>query len=148
MSLEQDLAEARKKVQSWQSQTYVGIVGVAICVVMFFSISMIMLDAPMSQNIDGERDMCLLSIFIGFVFLGYSTVADGMKVEAERLVDSINHDISQRKSAKNRERAQANQRKRNLEHKDRELKEAKRLMEKGGIGNLNKAIGIFKKYGK
>ena len=25
MSLEQDLAEARKKVQSWQSQTYVGI---------------------------------------------------------------------------------------------------------------------------
>ena len=36
--------------------------------------------------------------------------------------------------------------KRDLEQKERELESAKRLMEEGGIENLNRAIGIFKKY--
>ena len=38
--------------------------------------------------------------------------------------------------------------KRDLEQKERELESAKRLMEEGGIENLNRAIGIFKKYEK
>ena len=56
---------------------------------------------------------------------------------------------------KSRKRNQENQRKKReverkkvQEHREKELNLANRLVEEGGIENLNKAIGIFKKHEK
>jgi len=49
---------------------------------------------------------------------------------------------------KSRKRKNKETRRRKLNTKERELKEAKSLVDEGGINNLNKAIGIFEKYGK
>ena len=60
---------------------------------------------------------------------------------AQEEIDGLKASIKQRR---NREL----QRKKDLERREQELEFAKELMEEGGIGNLNKAIGIFEKYGK
>ena len=76
----------------------------------------------------------LLWVFLYF-FLGYYLIAKPANEYEEKMKLAV-------------ENKKKETRKRKLDTKERELKEAKRLMEKGGIGNLNKAIGIFKKYGK
>jgi outer membrane protein TolC len=69
------------------------------------------------------------------------TLAGDNGAAAQEDIDRLKASIQ---SAKRREKAQRRQ----VKKRERELGEAKRLMEKGGIDNLNRAIGIFEKYGK
>ena len=100
------------------------------------------------EDISGQQSMCGASIVVGVVFLGYGVLAENKVENAVTQVNSINQNISRRKGAKKRKRTRERKRKDQVQKKNRELKEAKRLMEKGGIDNLNRAIGIFEKYGK
>ena len=75
----------------------------------------------------------------------------GGQANLENRKTGINAEINRLTGRRNREsqrKRKAKQKENQLKKRERELESAKRLMEKGGINNLNKAIGIFEKYGK
>jgi TolA-binding protein len=155
MTLEQDLAEAIARLESWQTQYRISLGGIGICVAVIFFSFISWMSAPLLADTSGESAVCGASLVVGVVFIGYGLLAEQKMGDAAGQVNSINQDIRRRKGTKKRKRTQERKRK-NQEQKrkdqeqkkNRELKEAKRLMEKGGIDNLNRAIGIFEKYGK
>jgi len=171
MTLEKDLIEARAKHESWQTHYNLSFWGIGICVLLFvFSFWTIFVEdiwkeeeeyvsrydpAYEEPGTPWQTSVCGASAVLGFLFLGYGMFVEQKMNDAAIEVGRINHDISVKKGnarrKKTQERKRRNQemkRKNDLEQKERELEGAKELMEEGGIENLNKAIGIFKKHEK
>ena len=153
MTLKQDLAEARARAESWQTQYSISLWGIGICVAVIFFSFMSAMSADWSEDVSGQRSVCGASLMVGVVFVGYGLLAEQKRGDAAIEVGRINHDISVKEGKARRKRTQEKKkknqeqkRKRDLEQRERELEGAKRLMEEGGIENLNRAIRIFKKY--
>jgi hypothetical protein len=167
MTLKQDLIKARASNEYWQTQHNMCFWGVGICVaVFFFSFMSIFIEedeeyvsrydpAYEEPGTSWQFSVCGASTVLGFLFVGYGIVTEEKMKNAVSEVHKISHDISVKennvKRKKTQERKRKNQekkRKSDLEKKELELEGAKKLMEEGGIENLNKAIGIFKKHEK
>jgi hypothetical protein len=111
------------------------------------------MSTPLFTDTSGQEAACSASIVVGLLFLGYGLLAEQKMGDAAIEVGRINQDISVKEGNARRKRTQEKKkknqeqkRKRDLEQRERELEGAKRLMEEGGIENLNRAIRIFKKY--
>jgi len=146
MSLEQDLTRARKKLrdveieeENFEAEANMALPGGFI--LMILAVILIV-----ATGADGFGILTLIAFFwwvkIGF----FSGEADRhmrkteINAEINRLTGRRNWETQQKRKAKQKE----NQ----LKKRKQELDNAKRLVEIGGIENLNKAIGIFEKYGK
>jgi hypothetical protein len=155
MALEQDLVEARARHEYWQTQHSITWWGIGICVAVCFFSFVSAMSAPLFADVSGQRTLCGASIVFGLLFVGYGVLAEERIGNAAAEIGRINHAISVKKGDAKRKRTQErkrknqeHKRKRDLEQRERELEGAKKLMEEGGLDNLNKAIRIFKKYEK
>ena len=146
MTLEQDLARARKKLRDveaeeerLETEAWVAIPG-------FFVLGILSVILMVSTGSDAFG---ILFLF-GFMWLAKVAFFGG-QTNLENRKTGINAEINRLTGRRNREsqrKRKAKQKENQLKKRERELESAKRLMEKGGINNLNKAIGIFEKYGK
>jgi len=144
MTLEQDLARARKKLRDveaeeerLETEAWVAIPG-------FFVLGILSVILMVSTG----SDVFGIIFLIGFIWLAKVAFFGGQANLENRKTD-INAEINRLTGRRNREserKRKAKQKENQLEQKERELESAKRLMEEGGIENLNRAIGIFKKY--
>jgi len=106
-----------------------------VALITIFGVIFILLSVPAGE---GGTFIALGGSFLFLIFfLGYYLVVKPSEEYEER---------KKLTAEAKRKRKNKNTRKRKLNTKERELKKAKRLMEEGGIENLNRAIGILKKY--
>jgi len=146
MTLEQDLDRARKKLRDivaegerFEAEAKMAIPG-------FFVLGILSIFLMAATGSDAPAIIFIIG-FLWLIKIGF------INDEASRLrkLTEINAEISRLTGKRNRETQQkrkAKQKENQLKKRERELESAKKLMEEGGINNLNKAIGIFEKYGK
>tara|TARA_B100000579_G_C22742132_1_gene809632 strand:+ start:327 stop:830 length:504 start_codon:yes stop_codon:yes gene_type:complete len=167
MTLEQDLNEASAKYESLQAHHNISLWCIGICVAtIFFSFMAIFIEddeeyvspydpAYEEPGTPWQTSVCVASLLFGLLFLGYGMLTEQKMTDAANQVNKIRREISIRDDNTRRKKAQERKRKNkekkrksDLEQKERELENAKKLMEEGGIENLNRAIRIFRKYEK
>ena len=146
MTLEQDLARARKRLRDVEAEEekYEAEGKIALPGVFILMIAAVVLMIGTGSDVFG-----ILTV-IAFLWLIRMATAPWMGNWEKRKAD-INAEISRLASRRNRESQQkrkARQKEDQVKKRKQDLDNAKRLVEKGGIENLNKAIGIFEKYGK
>ena len=135
MSLESQLSKAESDVQAGKNQFMVGIGAFIFFFIICGFGSLAVLD---------DDGVGLFFIFDAIAFVSILFWGDN-GAAAQQEVDYLKGAIQ---NEKQRKRNQEYKRKRDLEDRERELNLANELMEKGGIENLNRAIGIFKKHEK
>jgi len=132
MSLESRRAEAENDLQAAKTKYTTGMaIGAGGGLGMFASVA-----AMDAAETSGEG----VGVWFLFMFTALAILLSGLFYSGD------NGKAAQEKIDRLKGERQGNKRK--LEQKERELESAKRLMEEGGIENLNRAIGIFKKYEK
>ena len=146
MTLEQNLTRARKKLrdveieeENFESEAKIALPG-----------GFILMIAAIVLMIATGSDVFGILTVIAFLWWLKIALFNGEKDRNNRKAN-INAEISRLTSRRNRESQQkrkARQKEDQVKKRKQDLDNAKGLVEKGGIENLNRAIGIFEKYGK
>jgi len=151
MTLEQDLARARKRLRDveaeqerFEAEGRIAIPGVFILMILAVVLMI-------STGSDAFGILTLVA-FLWLIRLALFS-GEGDRQERTAAINAEINSLTRKKSQKTQRNRKAKQReeqlkKRERKKRERELEGAKRLMEEGGIENLNRAIGIFEKYGK
>ena len=144
MTLEQDLARARRKLRDiddekerFEAEAKIALPGGFILMIL----------AVILMIGTGSEVFGILTL-IAILWWFKIALFNGEKERETRRVN-LNAEIGRLTSRKDRERQQkkrAKQKEDQLKKRKQDLDNAKRLAEEGGIENLNKAIGIFEKY--
>jgi len=146
MTLERDLTMAKRKLRDIESEEERMESEAWLAIPAFFGLGILSVILIVATG----EDVFAIFILIGFAWLGKVAFFGGQEQLNHRKITILNeiNALTTRKNRESQQKRKAKQKENQLKKRERELNMAKRLMEEGGIENLNKAIGIFEKYGK
>ena len=140
MSLETQLSKAESDVQAGKNQFKLG-----VGAFLFFLVIC-------GFGIGGATDS--IGLFLFFDAVAFVTIffwgdnGGAAQQEVDYLKGAIQNEKQRKRRQEKQRKNKETKKKQEQEKKKKELNLANELVEIGGIENLNKAIGIFEKYGK
>jgi hypothetical protein len=145
MTLEQDLAKARKRLRDveaeqerFELEAKIALPGGFILMILA-----VILIVASGSNVFG---ILTVMAFLWWMKIGYFS-GEGDRRSRKAAINAEINSLTSKKRQKTQRNRKAKQREKELKKREQELEGAKRLVKEGGIENLNRAIGIFEKYG-
>jgi hypothetical protein len=146
MTLEQDLTRTRRRLRDVETEEERLETEAWMAIPGFFVLGILSVILMIATG----SDVFAILMLIGFGWLSKIAFFGGQQDLENRkagILAEINH-LNDGIRRQNQRRRKAKQKENKLEKRKQDLDYAKSLLEEGGIDNLNRAIGIFEKYGK